>query len=95
MRSSGMPALGTSRFSMPCAVPSQLTLQPRRLHLVRDREAGDDVAAGARGHDDEVAHCRPRIALALAAERRGEAGCMRAAGPHPRRPPAAGAGAMP
>ena len=46
---------------MPCVVPSQLTLQPRALHLARDREAGDHMAAGAGGHDDEVArrHARP------------------------------------
>jgi hypothetical protein len=31
------------------------------LHFLRDGDAGDDVAAGARGHDDEVVHLPPLI----------------------------------
>ena len=38
-RSSTMPVGGTSLFSMPVGVPSQLTLQPRRCISVGDGEA--------------------------------------------------------
>jgi hypothetical protein len=39
---------------MPCSVPSQLTVQPRRFHFIGHGQAGHDVAAGAGRHDDEV-----------------------------------------
>ncbi len=36
------------------------------LHLLRDRQPGDDVPAGARGHDQQMAHARPpRMSWAL------------------------------
>jgi hypothetical protein len=64
MLSIGMPCFGTISPSMPWAVPSQDTSQPRARIVLRDRDAGEDVAAGAGRHDHQflafsIIHWRP------------------------------------
>jgi hypothetical protein len=54
MVSSGMPAGGTSWFSMPGARAQPADAPAAALHLARHGQPGDDVPAGAGGHDDEV-----------------------------------------